>query len=681
MPPPPASRSNSSRNLLAHEASNKSIKAAPTNTPSPAKKKQKKHKSPPPRASFFDRLLGWLLPLIVIYIAWVCPSDTTLKNPACRSLSLYSDHVLRPYILPSIRQALGHPAIQPYVEKAVQFEQTVEPYVVTVAAKTTPYVIKTKQAVWDRTALPFYRRYVLPQFYIRIYPHLLNLYAKVDPYFSPVHQRITAFITETSYFLHRLDTATRPHLHRAYVTVKPHAIRFYEVSRPIIARAYESGKAYAITGYDIAKPYVRLAYFRTTRRARHYTRKLKLLRKQYVDKHVLEIWEKVKELSGSRDPTSTPQPVKETVAQSAITTASQSTPDTTVSTSSVIEPKVDATGAVDASDAATLLSASSVMAQSASSVPSQLVEISTSSESSPDAAITPESISTSPSSVIKESASPSSEETNDQQNPFSTSAVSSSSSGAIEDSEKSSAASVIMESVMPSSVPVEQVSSSIFASAASTAGTPQSDEEDLDDLLRDLGLTEPEEDLSEEILGENLVEKKPLSPAEKEEQKRKRQAEKRADITGRHIKWAEKLDELIKVRKKSVRKMLVRVRKASVNALSDKSDEADDSTSPEDLEKVRYIEGERVSLLLDNLAADGEKLLKGLDTYLKKEEKIVKSSPSDIKDRVKKWETFLEKVEDKFSDLSTALRGKVHRWFIQVKDIEIRDVRVDFLVE
>lgn len=525
--------------------------------------------------------------------------------------------------------------------------------------------------------MPLYKRHILPRYYVHIYPHLQHLYSKVDPYITPIHQQTTALVSQTTYIIHRLYTSTEPHVYRTYATIQPHAVRLYKASQPVVVRAYASSKKYACQGYEVAKPHVRLAYSRAAQRVKHYLRKLAALRKQYVDKHLGRIWEKVEELSAPGGPKNfTPSQTTQTMAESLDSTSSTISQITQhiAETTETVESDSSSASPAEAVAPETVLSASSVMAESISP------EVMSSKAPGFPPAVPSQPLSAESDSGLYAT-------TCDTPSAVKSSTISSDTS---EVAQRISAASVIVESVAPSSVPSElpspPLSPSFFASAASTVGSadavedgPDEDADGLDELLRDLGLSGTKEHEDPSLTDESETpEEKPLTPEELERLKKEKTARDRAEITARHAKWAEEIDELIKLRKKTVRKMLVRVRKGSVKSLWDKSPEpepVDEVTTEEDVQKMRFIDGDRASLLLDNLATEGDKLLKGLEAYLRKEEKSIKSTGTEgMDERIKKWDTFLEKVEEKYSESSEAMRDKVHRWFLQVRDIEIRDV-------
>lgn len=214
-------------------------------------------------------------------------------------------------------------------------------------------------------------------------------------------------------------------------------------------------------------------------------------------------------------------------------------------------------------------------------------------------------------------------------------------------------------------------------------------DDDFDDLISELGLDDeeqpadpspvPSEDVSEESLPQTT-----LTPEEVAAERAEKTARDRAALLERHDGWFDKLEATSKRLGAEVRTGLATVRKAAAAALVGKEvvgagDVAGEYQISEDDEKtMTHIEGERVSKLIDNLAGEGERLVRGLEGYLKKEGKTPPSAPADALRRKDKWAKVAEKVEEKFYATVQDVRGKVHRWYIAVRDIEIRDVSICF---
>ncbi|KAJ7574381.1 hypothetical protein C8J56DRAFT_979495 [Mycena floridula] len=707
-PPPMASRTNSTQPLV--RSANKQREAGPNSSLKPktssvssplglgSHKHKKRHQQPPKKKSLFDRLYGILIFSFIAYVVALCPSDSQLENPVCHSLAIGNHHILQPYILPPIYRVLHQPAVRPYVDKAVEFKQTVEPYINAVVARATPLALKANFIVWDSALVPTYQRFILPQYRGHIYPHISKISSQIDPYISPIREQLSEFATRTTFTVHRLYTTVQPHVHHTYVTVKPHAIRTYQTALPLAIRAGETSKAMSIHAYEVARPYVRLAYARTSFRARRLRRKLIRWRRLYVDKHLGKIWDKVEEFSG----TSTLSPAltrsSETVASSIVSsteTTTVSVPAAEITTESVILSVSPADEVVlsstetsteeQTSSRTTVASETETVTESASglsSASSILVESSIGTDSLPSIESTTDGTVTESASALSSASSilvessvgtesiPSIDSTTDEETLTADEETLS--------SWPSSSSLVQDELLSASSVVAETKASSGHLAAASTIPRPSAEEledTDLEDLISEIGFVEePEEPV---VAPESPVEpEQPLSAEEKAELRLKHTQEKRKDIVGRHERWTEQLNELSEQKQQAVRNMLIRVRKSAAKALWDKTEEpeVDAETSEEDKDTMLLVDGQRVSRLLDHVASEGERLIKGLELYLRKEEKTIKANAAtDLEAKEQKWTNFVDRIEAKFSELVSTAQTSVRQWFIQVRDIEIRE--------
>jgi hypothetical protein len=82
--------------------------------------------------------------------------------------------------------------------------------------------------------------------------------------------------------------------------------------------------------------------------------------------------------------------------------------------------------------------------------------------------------------------------------------------------------------------------------------------------------------------------------------------------------------------------------------------------------------------MIDDFSAESDKLVKGLEAYLRKEAKAIaalaEKSEAEMAGRREKWTKVLEKVQDKLNTAAVDARNRVRNWFIGVRDIEIREV-------
>lgn len=213
------------------------------------------------------------------------------------------------------------------------------------------------------------------------------------------------------------------------------------------------------------------------------------------------------------------------------------------------------------------------------------------------------------------------------------------------------------------------------AEAASPSGA--ADEEDLDDFLRDLGVEGQATSAvdASSPTGINLNSQQQLTPEEVERARVERLADtatKRADIVGRHNSWFVKLDEAIK-----------EAGPALANAL-----DAWRSEKKAELVKMSGKTGEGNGIL-DEIQKEGKRLLKGLETYLKKAEarsaawKLSAAPSDDPEAQAKKevavaekdkWKTVLSKAEGKFTDRVRAIQAQVHQWYVDAMEHERQEV-------
>ncbi|KAK7031638.1 hypothetical protein R3P38DRAFT_2924910 [Favolaschia claudopus] len=687
-PVPPGSRSNSTQAVpraakpkppsssLATEsdkdsaATAKNAPAATTASPkshSKSKHKNKQHKkTTKPSSSWLDRLVYLSLSLFALYAFTTCPRDSTLSNPICRSLSQYRIHVLEPYILPPIYRTLEHPSVAPYVEKAQHVQQTV---LRPAFQKSAPYVKYAKRAAWDRTLVPAFHTYVAPQYRKHILPqynkHVLPQYRK---HIAPHVERVTP----------HLATAQRNFEHAAFVLHKTYSTRV----APFISDAYALSRPYVIKGYRTVQPHVITLYVVVAEKAG-------AARRAYVDPHVVRIWDKVLELSGAGpvgSPTgeAIPVPIKE--------------PESTVASSDEKTTPVSSETSVQVDVEVTPVEAPSSVAPSAEEevpvpTPSTAVEVSPSSSSLPVPAeaspVVPPAEASSDVPVAS-SASATTDEppsyTVDPENKEEILAALSAASIAVESARarKSPVVEEILAEVnsavqATSSAPVETTSSSSVApspsaaiavdentieelsAAASIASqsahgmeTPvveeilaeveppvEEDDSDLSGFLDDIGLSDdmfvddsqfisdipPDADEDIELTPEEIEALQAQQAKEQTEAKVRNTRDKRADLEGRMAKSFTFLDELVKEQEKELRRVLVGVRKKAVSKMDDPRTE--------------------VGAAVPNARKEGDRMVAGLESYLKKDIKVGKGNAQERLDR---FDTVVSKVELKLGE-------------------------------
>ncbi|KAF7371060.1 hypothetical protein MSAN_00740300 [Mycena sanguinolenta] len=700
---PRAAKPKSTSTLVEKETAQVPAKnAAAAASPKPhakSKHKNRHHKKPIKSPSgWLDRLVYLCLSLLVLYSFITCPRDSTLSNPICRSLSQYRVHVLEPYVLPPIYRTLAHPSVAPYVEKAQEIERTTARALRPAYQRSAPYVVATKRAVWDRTVVPAFYMYVAPQYR----KHVLPQWRK---YAAPHIARVTPYVVQAQ---HSLE-------HAAFVLHKTYSRRV----SPAISQAYAFTKPYVVKGYRTIRPHV-VAFYVVT------SDKLGAARRAYVDPHVIRMWEKVLELSGAgpvQSPTQQPPPVPEKEPEPTAATSEDSTTEqvasetsvevtvTPVKASSSIAPSAEEeipepTTAASSSVAAveTSAEASSVVpaAEASSAVPAaspSVVEAS-SPETTP-AAAEPEV----PAAIIEElsAASIAMESAHGMESPVveeiladveasvsSTSSAAPTTTAAAETEpepstavmEELSAASIAMESAHGMESPIVQeiladVESSVASSAIPTpistddAGPVVEEEEDDSDLLGfldDIGLGDDffgdvddssvDSDIpfdADEDLELTPAEIQRLKQQEAEEQaaaKVRYTAERRAELEARMAESLDVLKTLAKESNKRLRKTLVGLRKSAVSKLDDPRTE--------------------VGGAVTNVRKEGDKMLAGLEGYLKKETTKA-SKGGDPVERAERWDTVVKKVEEKLGESIQKAQGILHAFHAEEKAREVED--------
>lgn len=543
-----------------------------------------------------------MLAIFSTYALWTCPSDIHLSNPICRSLSQYRTHVLDPYVLPPVQKALLHPYVAPAVTKFYAVEHAVAPIVIRAHAVVQPYITKATQLtqataltayaklvtpMYNKHIQPLYQKYVDPLYMEYVYPRLHLLRSRVlDPYLRPLTLKTHLYANKLFWTLHRIYLAAAPRIHSAYIRARPFMDRAWEVAKPHVVQSVDTGlKLFGLLLEKSAEA-----------------------RRQFVDPHVIKIWEKVVELSGSSGTTTTSTafsvstPISETKATSAeaevetVQSGSSSVPSASISTSLSVP--------LEPSEASPVPEESSLPLETLTSEDPTLSSIITGLEASIISEIFSASTTSSLTSSEHESttASYDSTLTPDIANPAET-----------------PLAATEPASEFEAPIEVEQGTSweethSEYASSTS--------EDDLDNFFADLGLLENEDKETGDSTETPVVETKQdgaISPEESAAARRAATAKKRAELEARMEKWHADLDGLMKRRTKEFRKELVRVRKGAVRSLF-----PDPEKDNSDLEEaLTHIRGEDVAGILERFEKESEKLLKGLESYLKKEEKLV----------------------------------------------------------
>lgn len=561
----------------------------------------------------------------------MCPNDTKLESPICRGLSEYRRLILEPYVLPPIQNALAHPFVATYIDKAKPVYQR--------AVVVSKPVIKGTRRFWTARVVPQWRKHIVPQWRKHAVPRLRILQNKLAPYQTRFWKEYDSYAGPAVRNVRKLALRAQPHI-------------IYGV-----AKTYDS--------YIAAKPYAYTAYAQAQKLQPiiiHYVvRPFNQARRQFVDPHVLRMWEKVKELgsgvtvvapiSTSGTFTSSTSKVVDELSASAssVISATSTTASLTASASSAV-----GSAAIVASSSISdeVESAKSTILSELSATPSTISEVASSVLSSGSETV---------SSTISVAES---------QLPVATDVVKSAISEATESTDSSTSSSAIIE---PSTAVESNISteSSLPPSVESTVSVPIStpvspvdtfDEAvavDLEEFYADLGLDS--EEFESPVTAEN-TEAPSSFPEETEEQiaERKRlkaldTAQKRAEIEGRHTKWEAELQAKIKSQRKALRKWLVKTRKDAAAEL-------------------KAHQGIRDAI--ETLHAETEKALRGTEAYFTK---VKKDDKKDETEKMKLWDRVVKKVEEKFEERVHSAGDIVNEWYEGVRVEEVKEVEANAL--
>ena len=169
--------------------------------------------------------------------------------------------------------------------------------------------------------------------------------------------------------------------------------------------------------------------------------------------------------------------------------------------------------------------------------------------------------------------------------------------------------------------------------------TPE-DEEDLDLFSTEIGLDLDEPEGAPVVEEEDSFVPPREESGEEREARLKAKAEetawKRKEITDRHTHWEYQLEDLKKDQMAIFKLALYNVRKTGARMLKDNSD---------------------IRRAINGFAADGDKYLRGAESYLKNLVKEKKQDKSAL------WERVVQKVKDKFEKRLDEVDRKVGDWY------------------
>ncbi|TCD71787.1 hypothetical protein EIP91_003130 [Steccherinum ochraceum] len=649
--------------------------------------KQKKKSSRNGSGGFLELLTRAFLLFFTIYTLSVCPTDEHLKSPVCRGLHEYRRLILEPYLLPPFQQALAHPSVAPYIDRA-------KPYAERFVATAKPIALRT-QHEWNARVVPQWNKRIVPQWNKHAVP-VWNSYAV--PQIQRVEQQLNPYIrTLTTEYEQKIA----PHVQLAFYNLQKWRVQ----AQPYVVLAAQR----TYSGYQKAKPYAIPLLQRMKILFAELVQFLIAQRRQFVDPHLVRIWEGVVELSGGKPATPvsnvhkpitrTPAASQTKVAHAVSSVASSSASSAISPSSSALPPLSDSI--VSASSSPVLRGAPApsdtqpVAVTAGSDVhPSQLasdfaVSVTTSSGAVPPAASTASSKIFSSVDVASAAASSSASAVisalTDSAVPSATALVEENAHGSLKSATSeavlsaaslaetvsaslSSASASAVETVAEAAATVSSLTDQAYSSATSlassasesvrsavkptTSASPGDDDIDMDAFYAELGLNSEDEPLPSQ---DNFV--PPPEETETEEEKAEKErlrqietAKKRADITGRHTKWEQEIEEAAADGRKVLRKQLVASRKAAV---------------------VELKESKEIRKEVESLVEEAEKFLKGAEKYLTN----LKREARRPDEKRTMWERVVEKVDAKFGERLMQTEAVINGWYNVVLNVELEEVR------
>ncbi|TFK63255.1 hypothetical protein BDN72DRAFT_964029 [Pluteus cervinus] len=449
--------------------------------------------------------------------------------------------------------------------------------------------------------------------------HKAYILPNYNAYLRPYVAQASPYVSKLTTTVHDTWNTVQPHLKNAYSRIHPYVLKAWEVVRP---QLYTLLRHLQVQFTNLAK-------------------QLGELRKEFVDPHVRRIWEKVAESSihaSSPTPTSSVAPTSEASYPPEVTITEIVAEVVATPLLSVEQPQIPVPKPTPDATPEESISVDASTSETPVPVPEEL----------PITEIQREEAKQSAASIAEASAG-------------------TVQSGPIQ--------SLVEELVgTPSEVVPEP-----------TPNAETEEPEEIDDFLRELGVDEEGSGSSEEVEEEEDPAPSEHQP-ESEEEKKARVAARRADIVGRHIKWQEKIDKVIEEYTPAFRTFLAQHRWGAVSELESREGgramlEVDEETTQEreaagvEIKPPQkgkgWINGDK------GLHDEGERLIRGLDGYLKKVARKISYAAEEkveslkVEERVK-WADVVTKVETRFVDKLNQVQADVHSWYMGLRDDEIQ---------
>lgn len=554
-----------------------------------------------------------------IYSASVCPNDKQLDSAVCRGLAEYRRLVVEPYIIPPFQRALNHPSVLPVVA-------WVKPKIETTIEYSKPILEQSKRE-WKSRVVPHWNRAILPRL------------RRVEAFLLPYQEQVSAIYQQAAApyvaSLQRYSRKTQPYL---LMTA---------------ARTYDT--------YTASKPYLNKIIVHLQRIPPIFyssvVRPLVVARRQFVDRHVAQMVDTIKELSRGRPDSQQRSSTLVRGAEFASQTHFYDYDDDgevgaaeirSSSPSKAVQETISVASVADKAD-----HVSELNFEGSESGPGMITtEGALNVLASLSMTLLNQTIHVIP--VTSDADGPSSNPSTDD------------TPGALPSTNpNSSSPPAVVETATTASLTDHDLASAASTSPPSNAVKQASDDNnqsadiDLDDFVKDLGLDldDPSEQLSpaDESPSAEAIQTGPSEEGLEEERRQKQEenAQKRQEIESRHTKWEAKVAEAIVTQREVVQKALTDIRNVGATELQN---------------------SQQIRKDLDSMHGEADKAIRGTEAYFAK----LKAENRSEGDKAKLWDRVLTKVWDKFQDRVKALETTINTWYDDLVAKETEQVRLCF---
>ena len=556
-------------------------------------------------SSWLDLFSRMFILAFLVYSLSVCPTADKQKTPVCRALSEYRRLVLEPYVITPVQNLLHHPSVSPYTT--------------TIIEKAQPVMARSKQEwysrvvpAWNAHVVPQWEKHAVPAWNKHVSPQLARLSTKVDPYIQRAtdlyNTHATPYVRQTQVLAYK----AQPYV----LLAGAKTYDAYQSSKPYFARLFKE--------LERVPPII----------VNHIINPLASARRQYVDPHVELLLEKIQELSSGATKANS-----DVVESPVITSAASKQVE---GSDKAVEVELPSVSEVKNRENDTLSSAASVVSASLSlstghTNPSSTFIPSRSTETGDKSAAVESASSTMSASAflgdVTESVpgatyspAPEPDVLQDQSEPGAETSTGDvvTSSSVLEMAEEPTPSVEVPKAHRP---PVSPSGSS-------------SKDDDLDDLLAELGL-DLEETVSTDAPPEpSVVEESEEEKAAREVARLAEVAAKRRELEGRHSRWEEKLSEMIETQKVALKEAIASIRRTGAAEL-----------------KINLS----IRAGIETLNSEAEKALRGTDAYFTK----LRTGGKPVAEQARLWDRVLEKVQAKFDERVQDVEELVNNWYEQ----------------